>query len=344
MKRLSLITLAILFCLNLLACTSGPEQTTPTGPMPIKRPPYTVIFMTGGGGKQADSDQVLALFNDQLQDFLPNTVLDFRVIPSGEYGERWQLAAAASEKIDIAWLGWMQTLQQEVNNGAYLQLDDVITAHAPALWKEFDDWVWDCGRIDGKLYSIPIGMGWSVEPNTIYVPAELAERHLDLDAYTKAQQDWETSGSLLPTNAMLDVLEQFLVSAKAAGDLGLGIAPSVIERMVVNWYSVPCGLKSMVPPAFTRQEDPKSNAVSILDEDMGPFIERMTRWNQAGFIYPDALWATDILPDRISDASFSSNAVSDRAEPVTTACRSMMNCRSSGCFDKYCRETNSLST
>jgi len=265
---------------------------------------YVVKYMTGGAGKQADSDKVLALFNQKLQEYLPNTYLDFIVVPFNEYADRWHLAVAASEKIDMAWLGWTLSLQAEVNNGSYIQLDDAITTYAPTLWNEFDDWVWDCGRISGKLYVIPIGMGWTIDPKCIFVPTELVDRYLDLNAYHQAQQAWEKSGDLVPPEAFLDVLERFFAQAKAGGDLGIGISTSVIKNFVATWYAVPSGSQTFAPPAFTRQEDLSSTAVSILDVDLSSFFIRMARWYQEGYIRKDALTVQDEVPDRISNGFY----------------------------------------
>ncbi len=314
-KSIVLLLLSIIL-LSTSACLSAPSAQPGESASPastVKREPYVVKYMTGGAGKQADSDRVLTLFNQQLQDYLPNTYLDFKVVPFNEYGERWHLAVAASEKIDMVWLGWMLSLQTEVNDGSYIQLDDAITAYAPGLWQEFNDWIWDCGRINGKLYAIPIGMGWTVDPRCIFVPTELVERYLDLIAYNKAQQEWEKSGDLVPPDALLDVLENFLAKAKAGGNLGIGISTSVIRNFVATWYDVPCGSMTMIPPAFTRQEDMTSTVVSILDVDLSRFFIRMARWYQEGYIRKDALTVKDEVPDRISNGFYQKKMIMESA-------------------------------
>ncbi|NJD03751.1 MAG: DUF3502 domain-containing protein [Ruminiclostridium sp.] len=294
-KKLIALLLASMLVFGLAACgTQGQNQTgstttagSTTAEITTAKPPepYTIKFMTAGPtGKQADSEKVLALVNTKLPEFLPNTTLDFEVIPFGEYKEKWQLAAAAGEKVDIAWIGWMMSLQDEVNNGSYLPLDEPIAQFAPALKDTFPDWVWENTKVKGKIYTVPVGLGWSNAPAGLVFPAALTDKYLDLEAYNKAQMEWEKSGSYYPTESFLDALESFLAKAKAGGDLNLGIQHLAVPT---SWFST--GSSS-----FTKQRDESSKAYSFLDEDLSYFFTRMAKWYKEGYIRKDALTSTDM--------------------------------------------------
>lgn len=308
-KKLLALLLTFMLVFGIAACTSKtPADTTQTTEKPATESlpePYTIKYMTGGPGKQADSDVVLSHFNKKLQEYLPNTFLDFEVVPFGEYKERWQLVAAAGEQIDIAWLGWMQSLSNEVNNGSYMELDDVIEQYAPALWDVFQDWVWDLGRISGKLYSIPVGLGWSSVPSALYIPTELADKYMDLEAFKTAQLEWEKSGIFFPSEDLLDVIEDFLAKAKAGGDLNMGISTTVFDYLKSGaWYIIHNDAKKAFVSAYTKGQDESSKVYSILDEDKSYFFERTAKWYKEGYIRKDALTVIDEKPDIIADGSY----------------------------------------
>ena len=55
----------------------------------------TLKVVLGGVGEMADSQMVWEEFNKKLADFMPNTRVEFEVIPYAEYREKWKLMAAA---------------------------------------------------------------------------------------------------------------------------------------------------------------------------------------------------------------------------------------------------------
>ena len=78
------------------AATEPAETTdnteTPEAPEETAEPALeqkTIQLMITGAGKQANSDKVWAAFNEQLQQYVPNTTVEFIDVPFEEYSEKF---------------------------------------------------------------------------------------------------------------------------------------------------------------------------------------------------------------------------------------------------------------
>ena len=77
--------------------TTEPAETTdntetPEAPEETAEPALeqkTIQLMITGAGKQANSDKVWAAFNEQLQQYVPNTTVEFIDVPFEEYSEKF---------------------------------------------------------------------------------------------------------------------------------------------------------------------------------------------------------------------------------------------------------------
>ena len=67
----------------------------------------TLKWIFVGPGEQRDSQKVWDKFNEMLPEYLPNTTVEFQCVSSSDYAEKWKLASASQENIDIVWHGWM---------------------------------------------------------------------------------------------------------------------------------------------------------------------------------------------------------------------------------------------
>lgn len=128
-KKALCLLLAMIMVLSILAgCTSKPAETpdTPatsepaadnTANTPEEQPAEqpeepaleqkTIQLMITGAGKQANSDKVWAAFNEQLQQYVPNTTVEFIDVSFDEYSEKFSQILASGEGVDLAWTGWL---------------------------------------------------------------------------------------------------------------------------------------------------------------------------------------------------------------------------------------------
>ncbi|GHU76374.1 ABC transporter substrate-binding protein [Clostridia bacterium] len=261
--------------------------------------PVTLKWLIASSAKKADSDEVWAKFNEELQAYMPGTTLEFETVPFGEYAERWQLTAASGEKCDIAWFGWMQSLQNEVYNGSYLELDSLITDYAPELFEEIPMWVYDTMRIKGSLYAIPCYQSSVTVPWGFCFPTELADEYLDIEGFKTAYQNSVDGSSSFKTPEMMDILTDYLAKLDEAGKLGLGACIDYLTEAGRNtWYELRLG--ATIAPAFARARDESSTIHSFLDnaDDELEYLLRVSDWYSKGYIRKDALtvedWTTDM--------------------------------------------------
>ncbi len=228
-----------------------------------------------GPGRQQDSERVWASFSDLLGETLPGTTVDFEVLPTSDYRERWQLTMAANERVDLAWRGWVLSLDDEVAKGAYRPLDDLVDEHAPDLLQELPGWLLDMGRVNGVLYEVPNYQQTAVR-RAIWARRDLAERFLDIDAFQEML--WASD---VVTDEWLDVIEDFLRDAKEAGELRLGIH--------VPWFEEQ-GYDVFANPYAYRLNDPEMRVVNIWDTPRHrATLDRLAEWYQEGYIRQDIL-------------------------------------------------------
>lgn len=206
--------------------TPTTEATTPVEPAEKAPEPVTLKALLLGPGKQQDSDKVWAEFNKQLQAYLPNTKVEFEIIPAAQYAERWKLIAASGEKVDIAWTGWMIPYVDEVKRGSYQALDELIDKHAPMIRKEMPNWVLSNGIVDGKLYSIPNYQISTDMRLTLRYPAKLSA------CFNKAEAQATFYKYGPASMESLNVIEAFLQCAKDRELLQKGISPTMLEFLI----------------------------------------------------------------------------------------------------------------
>ncbi len=264
------------------AKTETSEKETESQPEELK--PVTLKFLALGPGKQQDAEKVWDEFNKKLsEEYLPNTKVEFEVIPSGEYRERWQLMIAGGEEIDIAWTGWFIPYVEEIAKGAYLPLDDLIDQYAPAIREELPAWVLEKARVDGKIYSIPCYQMMSQTRVAMKTDRELAKRYLDVENALTV-----FSSSKHMTKEKYEVIEDYVEKLKENGELRDGIATS--------GYFMPyhTGYERILDPAYIN---PHSNepfkVISLFDiPDFKLMLDTDHDWFNKGYIRQDILTAS----------------------------------------------------
>lgn len=256
----------------------------------------TLKWVLGGPGKQIDSDEVWAEFNKLLATKMPNTQVAFDVIPLGDYAEKWKLIAAAGENVDMAWHGWMVPFDQEVNKGAYMPLDDLLTNYAPKLKESMPDWVWSTAMVNGKIYAIPNYQMMVNRPGAFRTPGELADKYLDKEAIREAFH--KLSEITTPTDPIndecFDLLEEYLAALKANGELGMGFSPEIF-----TWFGEMGGHEMQVETGYIYNENGKWVVKNGYDKDVSTtFYKRLAEFYEKGYIRKDALTVQDFEKDK----------------------------------------------
>lgn len=216
--------------------TTEPAETTdntetPEAPEETAEPALeqkTIQLMITGAGKQANSDKVWAAFNEQLQQYVPNTTVEFIDVPFEEYSEKFSQVLASGEGVDLAWIGWLINKPQNIADGNLMPLDDLLAEYGQGIVDILGENVVEIHRNadDGKLYYLPSWQGLCGERRGWLVVTEIAELAGDtwIDDTKAALNKWRNNYSGIEDfQAVLDQATKYLAAAKEAGKLGAGI-------------------------------------------------------------------------------------------------------------------------
>ncbi len=140
--------------------------------------PVTIQMWIGGPGKQKDSDRVWELFNEKLQEYVPNTTVEITCLANAEYKEKFPQMLAAREGVDLAWVAsWMTgPMADNIKDGNLMELDDLLEQYGQGIQEELGDEILDMHRYaeDDKLYYLISWQGLYSNVRAIKVPTEFA--------------------------------------------------------------------------------------------------------------------------------------------------------------------------
>ena len=215
--------------------TTEPAETTdntetPEAPEETAEPALeqkTIQLMITGAGKQANSDKVWAAFNEQLQQYVPNTTVEFIDVSFDEYSEKFSQVLASGEGVDLAWTGWLVDKPTNINDGNLMPLDDLLAAYGQGIVDVLGENVVEVHRnADGNIYYLPSWQGLCGERRGWLVVTEIAELAGDtwIEDTEAALNKWRNNYSGIEDfQAVLDQATKYLAAAKEAGKLGAGI-------------------------------------------------------------------------------------------------------------------------
>jgi putative aldouronate transport system substrate-binding protein len=169
-KKILCITLTLLLLLPLLAaCAPSSEgnadpTTKPTsGTSATDAPPansndeldYVKLVWHIGGRPQNDEAMVMEELNAYFKDKI-NTEIDLMFTAHADYQAKMSTIVQSGEEYDLAYVSTTY-FNPVVNaqNGAFVELDDLLPEYAPNLLKEVPEWVIEGAKIAGKTYIIP---------------------------------------------------------------------------------------------------------------------------------------------------------------------------------------------
>ena len=215
--------------------TTEPAETTdntetPEAPEETAEPALeqkTIQLMITGAGKQANSDKVWAAFNEQLQQYVPNTTVEFIDVSFDEYSEKFSQVLASGEGVDLAWTGWLINKPQNIADGNLMPLDDLLAEYGQGIVDILGENVVEIHRnADGNIYYLPSWQGLCGERRGWLVVTEIAELAGDtwIEDTEAALNKWRNNYTGIEDfQAVLDQATKYLAAAKEAGKLGAGI-------------------------------------------------------------------------------------------------------------------------
>ena len=231
-----LLAVAMLASICLTGCSKAPETPATDAPQdkpeataaPTEAPApeleeATIQVWIGGPGKQKDSDEVWEKFNEVLQNYVPNTTVEFSVMTTAEYGPQFEQMLAAGEPVDLAWIASWVTgrTQANIDDGNLMPMSELLDTYGQGIKEELGDAVVDIHReADGELYYLPCWQGLYQTKRGIYLPTELGELAGPtwIEDATRIVDEWYNVNPS-PEN-FAKVMDQFIIYLQAAKDAG----------------------------------------------------------------------------------------------------------------------------
>jgi len=107
------------------------------------------------GSEQSGEEEVFAAANEIIEKEI-NATVEFIRLGWGEYEDKMQLKIAAGEEFDLCFSAeWINNYKTNVENGAFMILDDLIPEYAPETYATIPRNITDGTRINGHLYGFP---------------------------------------------------------------------------------------------------------------------------------------------------------------------------------------------
>lgn len=162
--------------------TTGDEKTTEadtTADDKEELEQVTIQLWIGGPGKQKDSDKVWELFNEKLQEYVPNTTVEISCMANADYPSKFNQMLASGEAVDLAWVAsWMTgPMSENIKDGNLMPLDELVEKYGQGIREELGDEVLDMHRYaeDDQLYYLISWQGLYSNVRAFKVPTEFAE-------------------------------------------------------------------------------------------------------------------------------------------------------------------------
>ncbi len=284
----------LLSALMLLSCLPA---SLAEGAVSENLEPVTLEYWIMGPGKQKDSDRVWEKFNEMLQEYLPNTTVNFTIVPDSEYYDRWSRAMAAGEQIDLAWIGWFHNIPSEASMGSIQPMDDLLDKYGQDVKAFYGDDILNMHRVyDGRLYAIPVWQGLVGGRYAMRFPKELADLAGEnwVDEFQQVMYDNCKTMDVDAKAKVYDKLEEYFKACKDAGRIGMGYN---MQQGLYSYYDKQ-GSVLVGPYAYVERGDDTFTVKPLLTSDVVKLnCEYMADWYQKGYIRPDIASVENIEAD-----------------------------------------------
>lgn len=270
-KRLLSILLALVLCLSFCAFASAEDD--------LSEEVHLIIYEVGDA--PADQALVEAAINAKLKEKL-NTTIEFQFTTWTDFQQKYAntLISSGADLIYIAnWINY----GLNANNGAFLELDDLLDAYAPELKEMCGEGNLNMCRVNGELYAIPSLWSEYVSLGIKYREDLRAQYDLpypnsieNIEAYLSGIQAQDPSQGLLrPTNT------------EAAASLNIGFDLAYLLAVKYPWVA-PYGM----PYGLTANYDTPSDVYDYwFSDDFVDDCKLFKRWADMGF------WSKSALSD-----------------------------------------------
>lgn len=247
----------------------------------------TLKWLIGGPGEMDDCDEVWAKFNEELQKYIPNTTIEFTVIPHADYAEKWRLMSAAQEPMDIVWVSYALNFVDEVGKGSYMDMTELIKQYGQEMKSELPEWLLDLTTIDGKIYAVP-----NYQMMAMPVGFSVDKAHVD-----KGWIDADKASDMFMSDRVLHkedykIFEDYFDKVLASGEKVKYVSSQFLNRGIKSMIGMPAdGIETIIANACIRNGEDGYKVYNTLTDfpDNYEYYDLVNEWYKKGYIRKDIL-------------------------------------------------------
>lgn len=222
------------------------------------------------GDSQKDDRMVQDAVNEYIQEKI-GAKLNIVKVGWADYSQKMQVVINTDDTWDMCFTSsWTNDYLQNVQKGAYLELDSLLQNQGKQMYEEIDGRFWEAAKVGGKIYGVPSEKEIGNCPMWVFTKEYV-------DKYEIPYEDIHTLEDLEPW------LE--LISKKE---------PDVVPMYLTKDYTAPTYMDKIQDPVGIEYEDDALIVKNIFDtETMKSSLKTMRRYYLAGYINKDAAVASD---------------------------------------------------
>jgi len=247
------------------AATEPAKAAEPTTAPAVAETVTLKYVYTNFVGVPADQQLMSDALNKITQERI-NAKMDLVNLEFGSFNDKVQLMSAGGEQYDLVYTAnWTNDYYKNVDNGQFVELDDLLPNLAPGLWKSLPVTTWQAAKVKGKLYA-SINQQQFPKNGGFYVKKEIAEKYkLDVTTINK----WED-------------LEPYLEQIKAGENITPFVSSNFLRQAEICGYGPVDDAISFI---WVKADDKNGDLVNYFEAPRHMEIwDLQRRWWDKGYI------------------------------------------------------------
>lgn len=263
-RTLATLLTAVMAIGTLTACGSDSKETNASGQDVVELIWYQI------GDAQKDTSLVLEKVNEYTAEKI-GVKIKINNVGWGDYNQKMQVVINTGDDWDLCFTSsWANDYLQNVQKGAFLELDDLLQSKGSDLLNLIDERFWKAAKVNGKTYGVPN------EKEIGSVPMWAFTKEY-VDKYNIPYQDLHSLEDLEPWLQLIHEKE-----------------PDVVPLYLIGDFSVPTYMDKIQDPVGIEYDDENLTVQNLFEtEKMVSTLKTVRKYYEAGYINKDAATATN---------------------------------------------------
>lgn len=222
------------------------------------------------GDAQKDDQLVLDEVNQYIQEKI-GARLNIVKVGWADYSQKMQVVINTDDVWDMCFTcSWTNDYLQNVQKGAFLELDSLLQEQGKQMYEEIDGRFWEAAKVGGKIYGVPSEKEIGNSPMWVFTKEYV-------DKYNIPYEDIHSLEDLEPWLKLIKEKE-----------------PDVVPMYLTKDYTAPTYMDKIQDPVGIEYDDENLTVKNVFEtEKMKSVLKTMRKYYLAGYINEDAAIASD---------------------------------------------------